>query len=107
MLAEAGRRASGSAPLVEAAAEITSRMPGLVVDHLERLLAREGLKLDGARVLLIGVGFKIDCVDTAATPARDVVRALRQRGLGRSSWTAVSPHWRLTANQSSASKRTR
>jgi UDP-N-acetyl-D-glucosamine dehydrogenase len=53
---------------VELAQEINSSMPGYVVDRTAELLARDGLQLDGARVLLLGVSYK------------RVARTLHERG---------------------------
>jgi UDP-N-acetyl-D-glucosamine dehydrogenase len=80
MLAGAARALGREAPLLDGAAMVTARMPSLVADRLESRLARSGLALAGARVLLVGVGFKIGSSDTAETPARDVIRVLRGRG---------------------------
>jgi UDP-N-acetyl-D-glucosamine dehydrogenase len=50
------------------------------ISRLEVILSARGATLSGARVLLIGVGFKVDSPDTTASPAREVVRLLRSRG---------------------------
>ena len=67
------------APLLDGASTTSADMPGLVVDHLSRLLHERGVSMMGSRVLVVGVGFKIGSPDTTETPARDVVRALRAR----------------------------
>ena len=67
------------APLLDGASATSLDMPRLVVDHLGSLLAERGGALAGSRVLLVGVGFKIGSPDTTDTPARDVVRCLRQQ----------------------------
>ena len=51
-----------------------------VVHRLERLLQARDLPLQGARVCIVGVGFKPDCPDVTNSPAIGVVRALRTRG---------------------------
>ncbi len=61
-------------------ANTSSDLPAIVVDYLERLMADQGWHLKDTPIVLIGMGFKIDSADTTATPARDVVRLLRQRG---------------------------
>ena len=58
----------------------SSDLPAIVVDYLEGLMASRGWHHKQTRVLLVGLGFKIASADTTATPARDVVRLLRQRG---------------------------
>ena len=62
--------------LIEAAADVTSRMPGMLVDRLERLLAREGLELVGAGVLLVGV----------ATPIAATAAFLLAGAIGDETW---------------------
>ncbi len=58
----------------------SSDLPVIVMDYLEGLMASHGWHLNQTRILLVGMGFKIDSADTTATPACDVVRLLRQRG---------------------------
>ena len=74
-------REQGWAPsLLDATARVSEEMPKTTLDRLESFMATAGLPMDGARVLLVGVGFKIDSADTSATPARAVARELRLRG---------------------------
>ena len=55
-------------------------MPGDLVERLETFLRARGDDLDGAKVVVVGVGYKLGSSDTTVTPARDVVRRLRERG---------------------------
>lgn len=69
------------APLLDGVAEVAAGMPGTAVDRLFRRLAeREGRGPDGARILLVGVGFKPGSADLAETPAVPVTRLLRAAG---------------------------
>ncbi|MEY2966077.1 MAG: hypothetical protein RLY50_127 [Actinomycetota bacterium] len=65
---------------VELAQEISSRMPDYVVLRLVDMLSREGVSVDGATVLILGLTYKADIADDRETPARDVIRGLRARG---------------------------
>ncbi|MGW2651539.1 nucleotide sugar dehydrogenase [Streptomyces sp. NPDC001393] len=65
---------------VELAQEINARMPDYVVERAGRLLARHGLELNRARVLLCGVTYKADISDLRESPAEQVVRRLRESG---------------------------
>jgi UDP-N-acetyl-D-mannosaminuronate dehydrogenase len=56
------------------------RLTNTVVQRLERLLAENQLPLQGARVGIVGVGFKPDSPDVTNSAAIDLVRALRTRG---------------------------
>jgi nucleotide sugar dehydrogenase len=80
MLAHTSRSLCFDGALLSAADTLNSRAPETVVQHLEDLMSRANRQLNGAKVLLVGVGFKIGAADTTATPARDVIRALRDRG---------------------------
>jgi UDP-N-acetyl-D-glucosamine dehydrogenase len=68
-----------ASPILEAAAETAATLPIIVVDRLERLLIARDRHLAGARVLLVGVGFKPGSADTTNTPGAAIVRELRQR----------------------------
>lgn len=69
------------APLLDGTTAAAADMPRVVVDHLADLLQEyKGQSLEGQRVLLVGVGFKVGSADTTDTPARDLVRYLRQIG---------------------------
>ena len=80
ILRRAIRDANLNTPLLSGTAEAASDLPKAVVDHLADLVEGRGGTLEGERVLLVGVGFKVGSSDTTDTPARDVVRTLRQRG---------------------------
>jgi UDP-N-acetyl-D-glucosamine dehydrogenase len=65
------------APILDAAAEELVAMPGLVIRRLADLLAG---KIEGANVLLVGIGFKPGASETSGTPAYQVVQLLRNAG---------------------------
>lgn len=80
ILQRAGQTLGLSGGVLAETIKASADLPVSVVDYLEGLLASHGWHLDRTRVLLVGMGFKIGSSDTTATPARDVVRLLRQRG---------------------------
>ncbi len=65
---------------VELAQEINSSMPAYVVDRAAELLQRNGKRLEGATVLILGVSYKRDIADDRESPASDVARSLHERG---------------------------
>lgn len=65
---------------VELAQEISSRMPDYVVSRVVEMLDRVEVSIDGASVLVLGLTYKADIADDRETPARDVIRGLRDRG---------------------------
>lgn len=72
--------AQGGSALLSAVTEVVADLPERVITRLEVLLSRAGIGLEGAAVLLVGVGFKVGSSDVTETPARAIVRGLRQRG---------------------------
>jgi nucleotide sugar dehydrogenase len=65
---------------VELAQEISNRMPAYVVSRVQNLLNTHRKPLNGSTVLLLGLTYKPDIADDRETPARAVVRALRELG---------------------------
>ena len=65
---------------VELANEVNGMMPSVVVDRIERLLARRGMGLVGASVELLGVAYKANSSDWRESPALEVARLLRSSG---------------------------
>jgi UDP-N-acetyl-D-glucosamine dehydrogenase len=80
LLASAGRARGLNTPLLEAVAATNGGAPRVVVNRLQTILRAAGQDLNGARVLLVGVGFKLGSSDTTASPAADIVRLLRHHG---------------------------
>lgn len=78
ILRRAIRELGLNAPLLDGTSAAADDMPKVVVDFLVDQLREHGQEIAGSRVLLVGVGFKIGSSDTTDTPARDVVRYLRQ-----------------------------
>jgi nucleotide sugar dehydrogenase len=65
---------------VELAQEINASMPHYVASRVQAMLNRDGVALNGARVLLVGVTYKADIADTRESPSRDVASALLRSG---------------------------
>jgi UDP-N-acetyl-D-glucosamine dehydrogenase len=80
MLRHTARKLGWRPSLIDATAEVTEAHPRLVVDRLAALLSGVARRLEGSRILLVGMGFKVGTADTSASPAYDVVRLLRHRG---------------------------
>jgi len=74
---------------VELANDINDHMPHYVVARLERALARRGVPLPQARVLVLGLAYKRNSSDARESPALTVIEQL----LGRGTVVAVAdPH---------------
>jgi nucleotide sugar dehydrogenase len=65
---------------VELAQEINATMPDYVVQRVDELLTRDGIALDGARVLLLGVTYKANIADERESPAKPLAATLISRG---------------------------
>ena len=65
---------------IELAGEVNESMPGFVVSVTEEALGREGKKMEGARVLVLGVAYKRDVDDLRESPSLTVINLLRGRG---------------------------
>ena len=64
-----------SSALVDAARRLIDEMPAVTVDRLASLVP-----LHGARVLIVGTGYKPGSPEQTSSPARGIVRELRYRG---------------------------
>ncbi|WP_022798869.1 nucleotide sugar dehydrogenase [Thermus islandicus] len=62
------------------AGEINRKMPEFTVEKALRLLARDGVPVRGARVLVLGVAYKRDVADHRESPAIEVIRGLKRLG---------------------------
>jgi UDP-N-acetyl-D-mannosaminuronate dehydrogenase len=65
--------------MLDGVAMVAEELPALTVARLAALLAETG-GLAGARILLVGVGFKIGSPDATETPAEPIARLLRAAG---------------------------
>lgn len=80
MLALTRNRIGLSAPLLDATDPSLARLPALTVARLRAAMEAAGRDLCGARVLLVGLGYKVGSSDLTNTPACQVTRLLRRLG---------------------------
>ncbi len=69
-----------STDMLRLARRINDEMPAYTVDLLESALAKLGVRISGARVLLMGVTYRGDVNETRFSPAIDVINELKRRG---------------------------
>ena len=75
------REFSVSTRFIELAGEVNTAMPQRVIDKaIAALSERAGLAIKGARVLVIGVGYKKNVEDPRESPALTIMESLEQRG---------------------------
>ena len=80
MMAELRGRLGVDAPVLTATDRSLDRLPALTVGRLRSVMIGRGRELSGASILLVGVGYKPGSSDLTNTPAREVVRLLRDLG---------------------------
>ena len=64
--------------VILAGRRINDGMGPYIADQVVRLMAKRGVSLVGARVLILGLAFKENCPDVRNTRVVDIVRELRQ-----------------------------
>jgi nucleotide sugar dehydrogenase len=69
-----------STDMLKLARRINDGMPAYTVDLLEGALAKLGVGLSGARVLVLGVTYRGDVNETRFSPAIDLISELKRRG---------------------------
>lgn len=79
-LAWRARQFGHESRFVELAGRVNDEMPEYVVSRLEGALGARGLKLAGARVLVLGVAYKANVDDLRESPALVIIDLLRKRG---------------------------
>jgi UDP-N-acetyl-D-glucosamine dehydrogenase len=62
-------------------ARINEGMPFYVADSVVESIARQPIRLEDARVLVVGVAFKQNVDDTRHSPAETVIKQLREKGI--------------------------
>ena len=60
---------------------VNDAMSNFVTDKVVQLLIQHNLKVEGARVLLLGVTFKENCPDTRNSKAFDIYQQLLDKGM--------------------------
>ncbi|MEV5507789.1 nucleotide sugar dehydrogenase [Streptomyces orinoci] len=94
-LAYKGRTLGYPLRMVELAQEVNGRMPRYVVQRCAALLNEHGKSARGARVLLLGVGYKADIADQEGSPAREVASRLLELGAQLSYHDPHVTQWRV------------
>ncbi|MBO0651942.1 nucleotide sugar dehydrogenase [Streptomyces triculaminicus] len=81
--------------MVELAQEVNGRMPRYVIQRCATLLNEHGKSARGARVLLLGVGYKADLGDQEGSPAREIAARLTEMGAQLRYHDPHVPQWRV------------
>lgn len=67
--------------IIRTSREINAAMPKFLASKLVKEMIRRGQKINGAKVLVLGLSFKEDCPDTRNTKVVDLVAELADYGL--------------------------
>jgi UDP-N-acetyl-D-glucosamine dehydrogenase len=74
-------RMNGFEPrLIEMAAIVNSQMPDFTVKRIAYALNKTKKRINGSRILALGIAYKRDVSDTRESPALEVARALIEKG---------------------------
>jgi UDP-N-acetyl-D-glucosamine dehydrogenase len=65
---------------IELAGEVNESMPQYVVQTTARALERNGVRLRGAKVLVLGVAYKRDVDDLRESPSLTIIELLKREG---------------------------
>jgi UDP-N-acetyl-D-glucosamine dehydrogenase len=79
-LASRAREVGGETRFIELAGEINATMPRLVGQTVCRELEQDGVPVETANVLVVGVAYKPNVSDTRETPAVPIIGMLQDRG---------------------------
>jgi UDP-N-acetyl-D-glucosamine dehydrogenase len=66
---------------IKLASNVISDMPEYIVERTQTALLRSGIKLKGAKILVIGVTYKKDIKDLRKSPSIDVINSLKRQGV--------------------------
>lgn len=84
------RRYDFETSFITLSARINEEMPFYVLDAIIRTIAHQPVRLEDAKVLIMGVAFKKDVDDTRHSPAFKVIELLQSKGITNISFT--DPH---------------
>jgi len=73
------RHAGLASRMIRTASEIIHAMPGYIVERLRQLLAKQGITLSQAKILILGVTYKKDVKDLRKSPALEIMELLKKQ----------------------------
>ncbi|MDP2831503.1 MAG: UDP binding domain-containing protein, partial [Candidatus Omnitrophota bacterium] len=65
---------------IKLASQVINYMPEYIVKRIREALLRRGNKLEGAKILVIGVTYKKNIKDLRKSPSIDVIKSLKRQG---------------------------
>lgn len=80
---------------IKLSSQIITYMPQYVLERVEAILNKQGLNLNKARILLVGVTYKKDVKDLRKSPALDMIDILHKKGIRVSYYDPLIPYLKL------------
>jgi UDP-N-acetyl-D-glucosamine dehydrogenase len=65
---------------IKLASDVISFMPEYVASRIDDALSKKGLKIQGAKILIVGVTYKKDIKDLRKSPSIDLINSLKKKG---------------------------
>jgi UDP-N-acetyl-D-glucosamine dehydrogenase len=80
--------------LIETSGEINTAMPEYVVDRAMKVLNKDKVAMNGAKVLVLGVAYKADIDDYRESPALNVIDRLNEQGADTTFFDPFIPEYK-------------
>ncbi len=80
---------------IKLASEVINYMPEYVVGRLSELLSKCGKKINGVKILIVGVTYKKDVKDLRKSPALDIIEALKNKKARVSYYDPLIPYLKI------------
>ncbi|MFA5410898.1 MAG: nucleotide sugar dehydrogenase [Candidatus Omnitrophota bacterium] len=84
-----------SSRFIKLASGVITGMPEYIVTRIEEILNKDGISLNQARILIIGVTYKKDIRDLRQSPALDIIDILQKRGAFTGYYDPLIPYLKI------------
>ena len=101
------RKVGFKTKMVDLAAEVNRKVPGVIVRRAKRMLARSGRKNKNHKILIIGVTYKRDVNDLRESPSLDVIKLLKKEKVSLSYHDPYIPYLDIHGIKARSSKLTK
>jgi len=81
---------------IKLASDIITYMPSYVVQRAADILAKNGIALNSAKLLVVGVTYKKDIKDLRKSPAIDIIEILKKKGAAVAYYDPLIPFLKLS-----------
>jgi UDP-N-acetyl-D-glucosamine dehydrogenase len=81
--------------MIDLASQVNRFMPLYVVKRIADLLRRQGVILEKAKILILGVTYKKDVKDIRESPALEIIKDLRKKGAKVNFYDPLIPYLKI------------